>query len=403
MDGGLIAFGDARARLLALARPLDSETVALAAAAGRVLAAPFVACHDQPPADVSAMDGYALAREGWPGPWRIVGEAAAGGALPPALAAGEAARIFTGARVPAGADAVLIQERATVADGWLRATFADVPPLSANIRARALDFAAGQAGGRVGVSIGPGTLGLAAAMGAGALSVHRRPRVAILSTGDELVPPGTAPAPGQIVESISPMLVAMLAGIADARALGIARDREDEIAARLADARDADILVTVGGASVGDHDRVRPALARAGGAVEFWRVAIRPGKPMMAGTLGQAVVLGLPGNPASAFVTALLFLLPLARAIGGWAEPVPPLVTARAGAPVRAGDARRDHLRATLDTRDGELWATPIARQDSSLVSVLAAADALIVRPVGASTVEQGDHVEVLDTRIGRF
>ncbi len=403
MAGGLIDLDSARVRLLALARPTGCESVSLAQALGRTLAAPFHATRDQPPAAMSAMDGYAIARADWPGPWTVIGEAAAGGASVLAIGRGEAARIFTGARVPEGADAVLIQEDAARVGAHLSPLVPDPPPHKDHIRAQGLDFATGCAAGAPGHPIAPALIGLAAAMGHAALSVHRRPRIAILSTGDELVPAGTTPGPGQIVESCAPMLAAMIAPIADPVLLGIAADRAEAIAAALARAQDCDAIVTIGGASVGDHDLVRPALLAAGGEIDFWRVAIRPGKPLMAGTLGHRVVLGLPGNPASAFVTGLLFLLPLARALGGRVDPLPEPLSARLAAPLPANGNRRDHLRATLTTRNGERWATASPRQDSSLLSVLAQADALIVRPEHAGAAAIGDAIEILDTRFSGF
>ncbi len=398
---GLIAFEEARARLLALARPTDVGEVPLSAAVGRTLARPLVAMRDQPPASMSAMDGYAIARADWPGPWRVVGEAAAGGAAVRALGAGEAARIFTGARLPEGADMVLIQEQAARDGDDLRPTITDPAPRGDNVRAAGRDFRSGASAGMPGAPIAPAFVGLAAAMGYAALFVHRRPRIAILSTGDELVPPGTLPGPGQIVESCAPMLAAMLAGVADAVPLGIARDTPGALAEAIARANACDALVTIGGASVGDRDLVRPALIAAGAEIDFWRVSIRPGKPLMAGRLGAMAVLGLPGNPASAFVTAHLFLLPLARALAGWAQPVIEPARARLGAAMPANGARRDHLRATLETRAGELWATPMPDQDSSLLSVLARADALLVREVDAPAAGIGTVTEVLDTRFG--
>lgn len=403
MAGGLITYEDALARLLALARPAGIEQVPLAAAVGRTLAASVVAARDQPPAPMSAMDGYAVRRADWPGPWRVVGEAAAGGGVVAALEPGEAARIFTGARVPAGADMVLIQEQAARDGEWLRPTVADPAPRGDNVREQGRDFREGAAAGTPGTPITAALIGLMAAMGAALLAVHRRPRVAILSTGDELVPPGTPPGPGQIVESIAPMLGALLAGVADGVPLGIARDSLPALGEAIARAHGCDALVTIGGASVGDHDLVRPALMAAGAEIDFWRVAIRPGKPLMAGMLGAMPVLGLPGNPASAFVGAHLFLLPLVRSLAGWSRPLAEPIFARLATPLPAIDARRDHPRARLERRAGELWAVPVADQDSSLLSVLAAADALLIRDIGAPAAEIGDVVEALDTRFGAF
>ena len=405
MGGGLIPLEEARARLLAGVRATPPEHVPLAHALGRTLAVPIVARYDQPPAAMSAMDGYAVRLADWPGPWRVIAESAAGGASVPGIGAGEAARIFTGARVPDGADAVLIQEEAAREGDALRPTRPDPPPHKDNIRHRGFDFRAGAHAGILGGAVTPALIGLAAAMGHATLEVHARPRIAILSTGDELVAPGAVPGPGQIVESCAPMLAALIHPFAEPLPLGIAPDRADAIGAALDRARaaGADAIVTIGGASVGDHDLVRPSLLAAGGAIDFWRVAIRPGKPMLAGRIGDALVLGLPGNPASAFVTAHLFLLPLARALAGWTDPVPHLLPARLGAPLPASGNRRDHLRATLSWAEGGLWATPIARQDSSLLSVLAQSDALIVRAEHAPAAGVGEWTEVLDTRISRF
>ncbi len=402
MAGGLISLNEARSRLLGGVRPMPPEDVPLGAALGRTLAAPLVARFDQPPAAMSAMDGYAIRLADWPGPWRVSTQSAAGGAAVPAIGAREAARIFTGARLPDGADAVLIQEEAAREGEMLRPTRPDPPPRKDNIRHQGFDFAAGAQAGIVGEPISAALIGLAAAMGHATLYVHRRPRVAILSTGDELVAPGETPGPGQIIESCAPMLAALLAPVAQVVPLGIAPDNADAIAAALERAHGCDAIVTIGGASVGDHDLVRPALIAAGGEIDFWRVAIRPGKPLMAGRLGGAIVLGLPGNPASAFVTAQLFLLPLARALAGFALPLPILTPAYLAEPLPANGNRRDHLRATLEWRDGALWATPMARQDSSLLTVLAQADALIVRGEDAPAAAPGDLTEVLDTRIRR-
>ena len=393
----MLSLDEARARLLALARPGAIEEVSLGDAAGRVLAREVRATRDQPPAAVSAMDGYALRAADGAGPWRVVGEAAAGAADPGRVRVGEAVRIFTGAMLPEGADTVVIQEE-MARDGERVALTGSAPLAGANVRRAGVDFARGAALGGVGLALRPARIGLAAGMGAATLGVFARPRVAILATGDELVPPGVAPGPGQIVESGRATLRAMLAGLAEVIDLGIARDDPALLGAALSRAAGADALVTIGGASVGDHDLVRPALIAAGAAIDFWKVAIRPGKPMLAGTLGTMVVLGLPGNPASAFVTAHLFLLPLLRAMAGHAEPVAPERPARLGAPLIANGSRRDHLRAVLAWRDDGLWATPAAAQDSSLLSILAASNGLIVREPGAAAAAAGDAVRVLDT-----
>lgn len=356
----------------------------------------MIAAHDQPPADVSAMDGYAVAEGS--GPWRVTGEVAAGARDAGMIGPGEAHRIFTGAMLPAGADAVVIQE-AVVRDGdTVALARPGIVAAGANVRRRGLDFVAGAALGGVGVPLTPARIGLAAAMGHATLPVHRRPVVALLATGDELVRAGTVPGPGAIVDAARPMLGALVAPAAELRDLGIARDDMAALGAAFGAAAGADILVTIGGASVGDHDLVRRALLTAGGSLDFWRVAIRPGKPMLVGRLGDTIVLGLPGNPASAFVTATLFLVPLVRAMLGFAAPIAAERAARLMTPLPANDARRDHLRAVLRWEGGARWVTPARLQDSALLTPLAAADALIVRPIGAPAAAAGQAVDVLDT-----
>lgn len=394
----MIAYDQAVARLLALGGPLAVEAVPVARAHGRAPAGDIAAQLTQPPFAPSAMDGFAIRAADAPGPWRIIGEIAAG-ALPGfALGPNEAARILTGAALPEGADAVLIQEDA-IRDGdrLALAAGAGCPPAGANVRPAGGDFRAGDIVAAAGVPLSAAALCLLAAAGHGEVGVHRRPLVALLATGDELVPPGTAPGPGQIVESNRAALGALVADIADVLDLGIAADRMEALAAALARARAADVLVTIGGASVGDRDLVRPALQAAGGEIDFWKVAIRPGKPMLAGRMGGTLVLGLPGNPASAYVTAQLFLLPLLRHLAGWRAPMPRVVEARLEAPLPANGNRRDHLRGRLG-RDGPvLTVRAAARQDSSLMSVLAAADTLIIREIGAGAAAAGEIVEVLD------
>jgi molybdopterin molybdotransferase len=395
----MLSLADARARLLAMARPLPVESAPLAAAAGRPLAAPVFARRTQPAAPLSAMDGYAVRAAEAPGPWRVAFAQAAGAPPPPPLGAGEAARIFTGAIVPDGADAILIQEQAERDGDALRAHADATLAPGQHVRPAGLDFAHGAALLGVGEPLTPAAIGLAAAMGHAALPVRRIPRVALLATGDELVPPGDAPpAPGRIVEAVRPMLAALLRGRADVTDLGVAPDRAPAVAAAIARGRDADVLVTIGGASVGDHDLVRPALEAAGGAIDAWKVAIRPGKPLVIGRLGDALVLGLPGNPASAYVTSLLFLLPLLRALAGHARPFPSETPARLAAPLPANGPRRDHLRAALAWRGTERWATPRLPDDSSVLSALAVSDALIVREPHAAPAPAGAEIFVLDT-----
>ena len=307
----MIPVAEAQARLLALAPPLPIEQAPLGEAAGRWTAETILARRHQPAADLSAMDGYALRFAELPGPWRVVGESAAGAGFDHPLRPGEAARIFTGAPVPEGADTILIQEEATREGDSLRLT-GDAPShRGLHIRMRGSDFAADAALIDTGALLTPPRLALAAIGGHGTIPVRRRARVALISTGDELVAAG-APTPGVMLPaSNAPMLAAMLdprrVAVSDR---GIVPDRIEALTeAFLRAAQDADVIVTTGGASVGDRDLVHPALEAAGASLDFWRVAMRPGKPLMAGRLGGSIVLGLPGNPVSAFVTARLFLL----------------------------------------------------------------------------------------------
>lgn len=388
----MLSVEEAQARLLAGVEVLPAEWVALAAAGGRRLAAPVVAKRDQPPFASSAMDGYAVRSHDLPGPWRVVGEAAAGRRFGAALGAGEAARIFTGAPLPDGADMVVIQEDARREGDALALTAAPGAP-GANVRRAALDFAAGDIVLPAGTVLTAAAVGLAAAAGQATLGVRCRPRVGLLATGDELVLPGSPPGPDQIVSSNNAMLAALIAPHAVVEDAGIARDDRAAIAAALARLADCcDLVLTLGGASVGDHDLVLPALREAGATIDFWKVAVRPGKPMLAGTLGAARVIGLPGNPVSAFVCAVLFALPLLRAMGGDTHPLPALVDARLGQPLPANGGRRDHLRATL--ADGVVILTGV--QDSSMLRVLAASNTLIVREPGVPAADAGDTVQCI-------
>ncbi|MCL4190031.1 MAG: molybdopterin molybdotransferase MoeA [Rhodobacteraceae bacterium] len=392
----MIPVAEAQARVLALARPLPPEPVALRAAAGRVLAADAVALRDQPPFDCSAMDGWAVrAAEAPAGARRAAaGAAAAGGGRPGPLAPGSAMRIFTGAPVPDGADAVVIQEEATLAEGRVAIAAAAAP--GDNIRRRGGDFAAGA---RLAAPrrLSAADLALLAAMGVATPAVARRPVVAIAMTGDELVLPGETPAPDQIFASNGYGLLAMAeAEGADVRLLPIARDRPETLAAVLGLAREADVVVTVGGASVGDHDLVGRVASGMGLERAFWKVAMRPGKPLMAGRLGEAILLGLPGNPVSALVCGHLFLLPLLRALQGLAAPLPRPRRAVLSRAVEANGPRAHYMRATLLPGDPLPAIRPFPSQDSSLLMPLAAADALLVRPPGAPAEPEGAMAEYL-------
>lgn len=389
----LLPVADAQARLFAMAPRVASERVPLAEAAGRWTAEPVTAKRAQPGADLSSMDGYAIRFDDLPGPWRVIGESAAGRVFGASIGRGEAVRIFTGAAVPAGADSVLVQEEAQRDRDTLALAGEGPPRRGASVRRKGLDFDRGAALIAAGSRLTPAAIALAATGGHGALTVNRRLRIVILATGDELIAPGTASDdPLALPEGNSAMLAAMLADLpVDVTVAGIVPDRLDALATAFSGAS-ADIVVTTGGASVGDHDLVRPALEAAGGTVDFWRIAIRPGKPMLAGRVGDAVVLGLPGNPVSAFVTATLFLRPLIAAMAGAADPLPRMLRAELADPLPANDHRQDYLRGTFV--DGRVSAA--ALQDSSMLATLARATCLIVRPPHAPTALRGEPVDIL-------
>jgi molybdopterin molybdotransferase len=388
----LLPLDEAQARVLALVPPLSVETVPIGEALGRWAAVGLRALRTQPERALSSMDGYAIRFDDLPGPWEVIGESAAGRPFGGQVRAGRAVRIFTGAALPEGADTVLVQEEAAREGTRLTLAGEGPPRRGSSVRAAGLDFTADELLVPAGTRVTPAAAALLAVGGHGAVPVRRRVRVAIAATGDELVPPG-APAGAGLPESNGLLLAGMLAGLPVERIdLGILPDDLGVLTAAFA-AAEADVLVTTGGASVGDHDLVRPALEAAGARIDFWRIAMRPGKPMMAGTLGGAVVLGLPGNPVSAFVTATLFLLPLVRALSGAADPLPQRRMVRLGAAVPANDRRADHLRGEL--RDG--LAFPAPAQDSSMLRTLARADCLIVRPPHAPAAEVDDSVEILD------
>ena len=379
------------------AAPLGIEQVALAASLGRVLAKAVVAERDQPPFAASAMDGWAIRRADLATVERfqIAGESAAGHGHAAAIQPGQAVRIFTGAPVPPGADLVVIQENA-VRDGD-QVRFSLEGEAAAHIRPAGGDFRAGDGLLAAGLRLDPWRLALAAAAGRDVLAVARRPRVAILATGDELVAPGQTPGPDQIFESGSFSLAALIeAWGGEAIRLTAAGDSLEAITAAVAGAQ-ADLIVTLGGASVGDHDLVKPALASLGLVLGVETIAIRPGKPTWFGGLTDGRrVLGLPGNPASGLVCAELFLRPLLAALTG-ADPAPPLSVARLTTPLPANGAREHWMRATraIDP-EGRVTVTPFSDQDSSLVRVFARADALLMRPPGAAPAQVGDLAVVL-------
>lgn len=392
----LLPVDDAIARLLAGVEPLAPEEVPLADAAGRVLAADMPARRTQPPFPASAMDGYAVqaadAREG--ARLAVIGASRAGERFAGSLGPGQAVRIFTGAPVPEGADAILIQENAEPAGDAILVREAVAP--GRYIRPAGLDFRSGDVLLKSGRVLDARAISLAAAMGYAALPVRRRPKVAVLANGDELVPPGAEAGPDQIMSSNGVGLSAMVREFGgEAVDLGIAPDREAAIGAAVDQGAGCDILVVIGGASVGDHDLVQAALAAKGMALDFWRIAMRPGKPMMVGRLAGMRILGFPGNPVSALVCGYIFLKPLIYAMLG--RPMDQrLVTARLGSDLGGNDDRQDFVRARLERIDGEQVAIPFPAQDSSMLATLAAADALIVRPAGAPAARQGERVSVL-------
>ena len=394
----MLGVAEARARILAALRPTASEMVALPEAWGRVAAADHAARLRQPPADVSAMDGFCLrAADATPGTWlSIVGTAPAGHPWEGRVEAGQAVRIFTGSVIPAGADAVLLLEDAQERDG--RVTAREAPRVGRHIRPAGQDFAPGSVLVARGKRIGARDVGLLAAGNHPWARVHRRPRVALLATGDEIVLPGEPLPPGGIVSSNAHALAALVQAAGGiARVLPLAADDREAIGAAADGATGADLLLTTGGASVGEHDLVLSALQARGLALDFWKIAMRPGKPLMFGRLGALPMLGLPGNPVSAFVCAVLFVLPALYRLAGLADTSLPVARAVLGAAVPANDQRADHLRATLAPRAMALpVATPFPVQDSSMLTRLARGDALILRPPLAPALPEGAEVPVL-------
>jgi molybdopterin molybdotransferase len=397
----LMPVTEALAAILAGVEPLGEEMVALDAAHHRVLARDVAALRTQPPQAMSAMDGYAVrstdaadvtAR------LKVIGEVAAGRPFGKPVGPGEAVRIFTGGVIPDGADAVIIQEDTVVDGNCIAITEAAIR--GRHIRPAGIDFREGDvllAGGK---RLTDRDLSLAAAMNYPALPVRRRPKVAVLATGDELVMPGSTPGPGQIVYSNGYALRALArAEGADTIDLGIAADTIEATTQGIRRARDsnADILITTGGASVGDHDLVKASLEAEGVTMAFWRIAMRPGKPMMHGRLRGMRVIGLPGNPVSSYVCSWLFLVPLIRALSGRTVIHHMRETALLGRDLGANDQREDYLRARLEVRDdGALIATPVDHQDSSLLANLAVAWALVIRPPFAPAATAGSACEIL-------
>ncbi len=402
----LMPVAEALSRVLAAAEPLPGEATPLADAHGRVLASDLAALRTQPPAAVSAMDGYAVRAADVakvPARLKLVGEVAAGHPFDGTVGPGEAARIFTGGVLPPGTDTIAIQENATretSAQGGDNVVVTESSVKGKHVRVEGLDFKRGAVLLARGRRLSDRDLALAAAMNHPTVPVHRAPKVAVLATGDELVMPGQTPGFGEIVYSngYATMALARREGC-ETIDLGIVPDRLGETAAAVRRAHDlgADILVTSGGASVGDYDLVQKALAAEGLALSFWKVALRPGRPMMHGRLGAMHVLGLPGNPVSAYVCAVLFLVPLIRRLAGRTEVEPAPATARLGCDLPPNDERADYLRATLAPGpDGVPVATPARVQDSSMLVPLAQADCLLVREPHAPAAKAGDRCSII-------
>ncbi|EUB95549.1 MoeA domain protein domain I and II [Rhizobium sp. CF080] len=398
----LLPVSEATNRLLAHATPIEAvDAISLGEANGRVLAADLGARLTQPPFHASAMDGYALNAADAPSigsELTVIGTAAAGHAFDGAIGKGETVRIFTGAPLPDGADSILIQEDAEKLEGdRIRTKFEVVK--GRHVRPRGQDFAEGETVLPAGTLVDFSHLTVAAAMNHPELSVYRRPRVAILATGDELVPPGATPGAAQIIASNTFGVSALVRDNGgEVLDLGIVRDRPEDITAAIDKARTAkaDVLVTLGGASVGDHDLVQSTLKAAGMELDFWRIAMRPGKPLMVGALGDMHVLGLPGNPVASLVTSLLFLEPLIRKLAHLPERHREVqgITAHR---LAANDQRQDYLRAKLTRdRDGNLVAEAFGKQDSSMMKIFAHSDGLIIRPAHAPELPAGAPCPIL-------
>lgn len=390
----MISVAEALARCLALTAPLEQETVPLRAARGRVMTTPAIAKLTQPPFAASAMDGYALGAEAAAGAsFTVIGEAGAGHAFSGKIAPHQATRIFTGAPLPEGAVSIAIQEdiRVNGAEITLTAT----ARAGDNIRPRGQDFALGDAlSPRL---LRPNDLALLASMNVAQVQVRCRPVVALITSGDELVMPGEDPGPDQIIASNTFALAAMIeAAGGEARMLPIARDTEASLRATFALTEGCDLIVTVGGASVGDHDLVGKVASDLGLDRAFWKIAMRPGKPLMAGRVLGIPMLGLPGNPVSAIVCGHLFLIPMLKAMLGLPDPAPQSLTATLGEDLPANGPRAHYMRARLSTPNGQTSATPFARQDSALLTILTEADALVIVEANAPPQAKGSPVRYI-------
>jgi len=389
----LLPVAEAQARLLSMANPLTNEEVPIAAASGRWTSQAINALRSQPALHLSAMDGYAIQYADMPGPWQIIGESAAGAPYEGKVETGQAVRIYTGAAVPDGADTVIVQEDVARDANALSLTGDGPGNAGRHIRTAGSDFTQGREIIKPGTQLSPQHIALAALAGHGILPLPRLPRIALVSSGSELVPPGAPARDDQIPSSNSVMLQAMLGALpCDIVDMGIIPDDLDTLTACLTRLKDYDIIVTSGGASVGDHDLIKPALEAAGGAIDFWKIKMRPGKPLISGRLGNALFLGLPGNPVSAFVTATLFLLPLVRKMAGCIDPLPVKQHAILGVGMPGTGGRDDYVRGAL--QGGKV--APVYTQDSAAAYALSLANCLIHRPAGSGAAQAGELVETL-------
>ena len=399
-DKALLPVAEAQQRILDAVAPLPAEQISLADGLGRVLARDVASRRDQPPMAMSAMDGYAVRAADvatLPATLKVVGYAPAGHAFDGAVGQGEAVRIFTGAPVPKGADTIVIQENTEQSDEIVR-VMDGTAPVGRYIRPAGLDFATGDVLLPSGKALTARDVGLSAAMNVPWLSVHRKPRISILATGDEIVMPGDPIGRDQIVSSNALSLAAFVtAQGGTALDLGIAPDEEDGLRALAAGARGSDILVTTGGASVGDHDLVQSVLADIGLEMSFWRISMRPGKPLMFGQIDGTFLIGLPGNPVSSLVCAIMFLAPAIRKMLGMDNLLPEICTARLGYDLPENDEREDYLRASLTRNEnGDMIASPYSKQDSSMFATIARADALVIRRPFAKMAEAGAQVQYI-------
>jgi molybdopterin molybdotransferase len=403
----LLPVAEAQQRIVEAVTPLPAEQISLSNGLGRVLAADVASRRDQPPMAVSAMDGYAVQAADvatLPATLKVIGYAPAGHAFDGTLGAGEAVRIFTGAPVPEGADTIVIQEN-TEQSGETVRVVDGTAPVGRFIRPAGLDFATGDVLLKRGKVLTARDVGLSAAMNVPWLSVHRKPRISILATGDEIVMPGDPIGRDQIVSSNALSLAAFITAQGGIPLdLGIAPDEEDGLRALAAGARGSDILVTTGGASVGDHDLVQSVLGDIGLEVDFWRIAMRPGKPLMFGRIDGTFLIGLPGNPVSSLVCAIMFLAPAIRKMLGMNTLLPETGSARLGTDLPENDEREDYLRASLSRdENGHVVATPYGKQDSSMFATIARADALVIRKPFAAAAKSGAPVEFIPLKDSIF